>query len=65
MVLFCERPFKIGLSCCILFHLISMMNDVYQQKLTHNKSIVDFCDYPLKYCSPILVHFQVQLLTTN
>ncbi len=56
---FCERPCKIGLTCCIFFHPISMMNDVYQQKLTKNKSVVDFHDYPLQYCNPILVHFQV------
>jgi hypothetical protein len=35
------------------------MNDAYQQKITKNKPIIDFHDDLLKYCSPILVHFQV------
>jgi hypothetical protein len=48
MVLFCERPCKICLIWCMFFHpIISMMNDAYQQKITKNKSIVDFHDYLL------------------
>ncbi len=45
---FCERPCKIGLTCCIFFHSIGMMmNDVYGRKLKMNQSILDFHDYLL------------------
>jgi hypothetical protein len=47
IVSFCERPCKIGLTCCIFFHPIGMMNDVYGRKIRMNKSILDFHEYPL------------------